>query len=138
MSIGQAMKKFRESMDDDFGTPGALAALFELQGLAITESIAAMVRSPQRSLVQHLQEAFGQVTDVLGMTFKPVVDESSSKVARDLVSILLQQREEARKAKDFAAADAIRAQLDSVGVIVEDKPSGPTWRLKSQVSLKLS
>jgi cysteinyl-tRNA synthetase len=53
---------------------------------------------------------------------RPVVDL--------LVQVALEQRQAARQRKDFAAADAIRDQLEQAGVLVEDTPRGPRWELR--------
>jgi cysteinyl-tRNA synthetase len=47
-----------------------------------------------------------------------------------LVAVALEQRQAARARRDYAAADAIRAQLSEAGIVVEDTPSGPRWTLK--------
>ena len=70
--------------------------------------------------------------DVLGIvTEEPAQAGGVSEKALDkLVGILIAQRAEARKAKDFARADAIRAKLDEAGIILEDSPQGTQWRSK--------
>jgi cysteinyl-tRNA synthetase len=51
-------------------------------------------------------------------------------VVDSLVSMVLEQRQEARKRKDYATADRIRDQLAEMGIAVEDTPQGPRWELK--------
>ena len=51
------------------------------------------------------------------------------RVVDSLVAVALEQREAARARRDFAAADAIRAQLTSIGITIEDTPAGPRWTL---------
>jgi cysteinyl-tRNA synthetase len=46
------------------------------------------------------------------------------------VNVLIEQRNEARRNKDFVKADVLRDKLDEMGIILEDKPDGTTWRLK--------
>jgi cysteinyl-tRNA synthetase len=137
--VEQARRKFCDAMDDDFGTPSALAALFELQGVVLRESLAAAIRPPNRSVVHELRGLFQEIaTNALGLEFKTVADDRTQKTLSALVNILLRQRELARKAKDYATADAIRKQLDESGIVVEDTPDGPHWRQKRVVSLRLS
>jgi cysteinyl-tRNA synthetase len=60
--------------------------------------------------------------DQPGESLRPVLDA--------LVRVALDQRDAARKRKDFAAADAIRDELQGAGVLVEDTPRGPRWELR--------
>ena len=138
-AVDRARRGFEEAMDNDFGTPSALAALFELQHAVLLESMATMIRPPNRTVVQELRSAFEKIgLTCLGLQFRPVSDDRTQKVLNGVVGMLLNQREVARKAKDFAAADAIRQQLDNLGIAVEDTPEGPHWRRKHKVSLRLS
>jgi cysteinyl-tRNA synthetase len=73
------------------------------------------------------------MTDVLGIDpARWAAADTSDLVSTvdSLVQVALEQRENARRRKDFAAADVIRDQLASAGVIVEDTPSGPRWTVK--------
>ena len=70
--------------------------------------------------------------DVLGVVKDqyPQAGGGDEKVVDELVSILIQQRCEARGRKDFATGDAIRDKLDEIGITLEDKPGETTWRRK--------
>jgi cysteinyl-tRNA synthetase len=122
---------FAAAMDDDLGTPAAVAVLYDT------------VREGNRLLdAGEVDEAFQKrhevtlMLDVLGLDpADPAWPSSDGADARltdavdALVKGLLERREEARKAKDFAAADAIRDQIKAAGIEVEDTPTGPKWSL---------
>jgi len=138
MAVERIRARFREAMDDDFGTPGAVAALFELAHTVMGESMAVFMREPNRIVVEAIRKAFVEIgTEALGITFKPAADDRTEKMLVGLVNFALRQREAAREAKDFKTADAVRTQLDNIGITVEDTPQGPTWRRKQIVSLRL-
>ncbi len=132
-----AEQQFQEAMDDDFGTPSALAALFEVQGVILVEGLATVLRPPNRAVVKRIRESFETMAcNVLGFTFAQEQDKSSDKLLSSVVNILLQQRETAREAKDYETADAIRDQLDNAGITVQDTPQGPRWERKHRVWYK--
>jgi cysteinyl-tRNA synthetase len=114
--------RFREAMDDDFNTPLAVAELFDLANqVNKTKSVddarqlkalAGVLGLLQREPQQFLRAGVGDET----------IDEANILEA-------IEQRKAAKKARDFAAADRIRADLLEAGVILEDKPDGTTnWR----------
>jgi len=118
---------FAAAMDDDLGTPGAVAVLHDT------------VREGNRALAagEDATATAGAVVamlDVLGLNPADPAwgapaggDESLHHAVGVLVRGLLDQRAAAREAKDWAAADAIRDQLKEAGVEVADSPTGPTW-----------
>ena len=116
-------KRFREAMDDDFNTPLAVAALFDLasevnrsksvdtarQLKALAGVLGLLERTPQ----QFLQAG---TPDAGGLDEAAIVDAIARRAA-------------AKKARNFAESDAIRAELTAAGVVLEDKPDGTTnWR----------
>ena len=122
---------FASAMDDDLGTPAAVAALFEAIRTG-NQAVAAGDKETARSRLL----AVASMLDVLGLNpgspewadrdagsdLTPVVD--------GLVGALLQQRAAARAAKDWAAADAIRDTLAATGLKITDTPDGATWSLE--------
>jgi len=70
--------------------------------------------------------------DCLGIVREEYVETGGAddKMVDGLVGILIEQRSQARKRKDFAAADAIRGKLNKLGIVLEDKPEGTGWRTK--------
>jgi cysteinyl-tRNA synthetase len=125
---------FRAAMEDDFNTPGAVAVLFEMvtAGNALVERAESNAAGATRELTAHLA-AFSGLAATLGLD---PVTQWGSDAARDaarvvgpLVEYLLELRERARKARDFETSDEIRKRLAEAGIVVEDRPGGPRWRL---------
>lgn len=120
----QALRDYHEGLDDDLNTADALGAVFEF----IRETNIAMdqgrFRRGNAASAQRLLDDFDAVFDVL----KPTVHEGS--LTDEEVEALVRQRTEAKKARDFARADQIRAQLLEKGIIVEDTRDGVRWKRK--------
>ena len=116
-----ARDRFVEAMDDDLNTPQALAALFDLARDVNRAS------AEGRSVVA-AQETLRELAGVLGLSLRePETAEDAEFAAR--VEALVARRAELRAARDFAGADAVRAELAAMGVELADSPSGPTtWR----------
>jgi cysteinyl-tRNA synthetase len=112
---------FTEAMDDDFGTPEALATVFSLAKEA-NAAIDAGDREEAATLVATVRELAG----VLGLEIG--VDEAVS----DDVAAAIEEREQARANKDWARADAIRDELRAKGIELEDTPNGTVWRRASE------
>ncbi len=110
--------KFIISMDDDLNTADAIAAIFELVK-NINTSISA---SSSKELVEKALGLFNELTDVLGIVKKEkeVLDEEIEK--------LIEERQKARKEKNYQLADKIRDDLKDRGIILEDTPQGVKWK----------
>ena len=122
---------FSAAMDADLNAPAAVAAIHELvtagnEALTAAERGDAAARSRVAGLAQALTE-LGD--DVLGLHLEASLADAAGveRQLATLVESLLEQRAEARTARDFAAADAIRDQLTAAGVVVEDRPDGARW-----------
>jgi len=141
----ETRRRFCQAMDDDFNTASALGALFDLARDANrTMSEGKMTRAGLVLIANAFADLAGQVLGLAG--FRPVGLGHMELVATlmpesaDLeqvrargnraVQFLIDMRSEARKAKNFAQADAIRKWLDGIGIALEDGPTGTTWRFK--------
>jgi cysteinyl-tRNA synthetase len=107
-------RRFKESMDDDFGTPEAVAVLFEL---------ANRVNSGEKRLAGQLK-ALGGVIGILQRDPQAFLQGRPE----DWIEGKIAEREAARKRRDYAAADRIRKELLERGIVVEDKDGKTTWR----------
>jgi len=114
--------KFADSLADDLNISGALAALFdyvrELNKLMDANSIGGAAAKKALDTIAHFDE-------VLALCQPDATDDVPAEIVE-----LAEQRQQARKAKDFAKADAIRNQLDAQGWVVEDTPKGPRIKRK--------
>ena len=103
-------------MDDDLNTADALGVLFEFARAANT-----FVTEPRgKRAVERAKALFDELTGVLGLLVHKKEEEFPAEA-----QAFLEQRQQARKAKDFARADAIRDELKALGYTVEDTANGP-------------
>jgi cysteinyl-tRNA synthetase len=121
-------ERFQAALDDDLNVPAALAVLFEL----VAESNPLIVRRERgdSAVAPELAARFATFLALTGrLGFTPVDDLPDPAAFRPLLDLLLDLRERARAARDFAVADAIRDRLAAAGIRVEDRPGGPRWHL---------
>jgi cysteinyl-tRNA synthetase len=121
---------FIAAMNDDLGTPAAVAVLHN----AVREGNLALDAGEGDLVAARLAEVLGML-GILGLdatsgVWERGVDQQLTAVVDGLVTELLKHREAARERKDFAAADAIRDSLAALGVEVSDTPQGPRWRVR--------
>ncbi len=113
------VEKFEAAMDDDFNTADAVAAVFDLVRYCNSNTDA----KSSKEYLKKLSALLLKLTDVLGL----IVDKEEDILEAD-IERLIKEREEARKAKDFARADAIRGELLSKGIILKDTREGVQWK----------
>lgn len=125
--VHRAVHSFEHALDDDLNVPAALAALFTF----VRESNAALDRG--RSFLptdihaaRHALDRIDRILGLFGLARSATRAEAS---LAEWVEERLARRQLARARRDFAAADSIRDELASAGVIVEDTPHGPRWKL---------
>ncbi|MGH2460463.1 MAG: cysteine--tRNA ligase [Chloroflexota bacterium] len=114
-------ERFVDAMDDDFNTTSALAQLFELA----KEINRAREAGVPAAGVAGAQSTLLRLAGVLGLTLE---EPKENLGAKPFVDLLLTIRQELRSAKQFALADRIRHDLEDLGVAVEDRAGGTTWR----------
>jgi cysteinyl-tRNA synthetase len=119
--IRQAQQQFEEGMDDDLNISLGLAAIFEF--IRDVNRLLADGRLSQGN-AQAVMATMRQFDRVLGL-----LDEEEGAVDAE-VARLAEEREQARKRRDFATADRLRTQIATLGYVIEDTPRGP--RLKRQ------
>ncbi len=111
--------KFDEAMDDDFNTADAIAAIFELVKFANTHAN----EGAGREFLKALKDEIVMLSDICGL----IVEKKQEMLAED-IEALIEERQAARKAKDFKRADEIRSELLSKGIILEDTREGVKWK----------
>ena len=111
--------KFDEAMDDDFNTADAISAIFELVKFANTHADAAS----SSAFLQALKEEIVMLSDICGL-----VVEKRKEMLDEEIEALIKERQEARKAKNFARADEIRDILTEKGILLEDTREGVKWK----------
>jgi cysteinyl-tRNA synthetase len=111
--------KFEVAMDDDFNTADAVSAVFELVKFANTNASA----SQSKEYLDELYQRIKILCDILGI----IVDREAEILAEDIEK-LIEERQAARKAKNFARADEIRDELLAKGIVLEDTREGVKWK----------
>ncbi len=111
--------KFIEKMDDDFNTADAIATIFDLvKDINTNVSI-----SSSKKLVQYSLELIRELGKTLGILQKSTVYDLDAEI-----DMLVQQRQQARKEKNWALSDKIRDELKDKGIVLEDTPQGVRWK----------
>ncbi len=113
------VKAFESAMEDDFNTADAAAAVFDLVKYSNTTADA----GSSKEFLQKLLDRLVSLTDVLGL----IVDRKEEMLDGEIEK-LIEERQAARKAKDFARADAIRDELLEKGIILKDTREGVQWK----------
>jgi cysteinyl-tRNA synthetase len=121
--------QFTAALDDDLGTPAAVAAVHE----AVRQGNTALAADDDEAVAAALGSVRAMLAvlglDPLDPRWADAGDQELADATDGLVSLALEQREAARARRDYAAADAIRDRLSALGVQVEDTPQGPRWEL---------
>lgn len=120
-------QRFIDAMEDDFNTALALGALYELvretNRWALDREFRPTV--PGLRAVDSVLQILEELGGILGIWFDETVDDGLSDAA---IEALVQERQEARKNKDWQRADAVRDQLKAAGIVLEDTPQGIRWK----------
>ena len=112
-------QQFIEAMDDDLNTADGLAAVFEL----VRDINVSVLQSGSKALIADAIKLFDELTDVLGIVYPhEQADDLDAEVEK-----MIEARQAARKAKNWAEADRIRDELKDKGIVLEDTPQGVKW-----------
>ncbi|MBP2071945.1 cysteine--tRNA ligase [Thermoanaerobacterium butyriciformans] len=111
-------RRFEEAMDDDFNTADAISVLFEM----VRDINTNIDGNSPKELIEYILDIFLKLSSVLGISYK------KRELLDDEIKKLIEKREEARKAKNWAEADKIRDELKKQGIALEDTPSGVRWK----------
>lgn len=111
-------RAFTEAMEDDLNTADALAAVFTL----VRDINTAVAAGAGKAAIEAFISVFDELTGVLGLVYNRNTNSLDKEVEE-----LIEKRTAARKARDFAAADAIRDRLREMGIVLEDTPQGVKW-----------
>jgi len=113
-------KQFEEAMDDDFNTADAISVLFEMAKTANAN----LNGNSSKKLVEYILEMFLKLSDVLGLSYK----NAETEIEDEEILRLIEERQKARKEKNWKLADEIRDKLKERGIILEDTPEGVRWK----------
>lgn len=119
VQAGKFAEEFEAAMDDDFNTADAISSIFELVKFANTNAAA----ESSKAYLCELKALIVKLSDVLGL----IVEKEEEMLDQD-IEALIEERQAARKARDFARADEIRAELLEKGIILEDTREGVKWK----------
>ncbi len=131
-SINTMHRNFESAMDEDFNTAGALGAIFKCVGevnqfLTATEGISSDERG---SVLSRAYKSLVEVCSVLGIYVEEeVASDTHAALTEQLMSLILEVREDARQRKDWETADKIRDQLEQLNVELQDSRAGTTWKI---------
>jgi cysteinyl-tRNA synthetase len=121
-------ERFLAALDDDLNVPAALAVLFDL--VADTNPLIGKAERGDAAAADTLRQRLATFGDLAGrLGFTPLLDLPDAAAFPAVLDLVLDLRERARAARDFAAADMVRERLAAVGIRVEDRIGGPRWHL---------
>jgi cysteinyl-tRNA synthetase len=121
---------FSDAMNDDLAVPTALATISEALktgNSAITAGDKAVIASAPMKFVEH--SMYWVATHLIQLLHQAAHGEDMTAALDGVIKLALEQRTAARERKDFAASDAIRDGLASLGITIEDTAQGPRWSI---------
>lgn len=120
--LSKYREHFIEALDDDFNTADAISVIFEM--VRDINSAVQSENNPSKALARGACEAFSELTDTLGLLYGGGEEAGLD----DEVEALIKAREQARREKNYAAADEMRGRLTGMGIVLEDTPQGVKWK----------
>ncbi|MGI6368327.1 MAG: cysteine--tRNA ligase [Anaerolineae bacterium] len=124
--LDTARNAFEASMDDDFGTPGAIAALFDLSRATNVQLGTGLTQGDLMAIDGAFKRLAG---DVLGVLPDELGESDAPELSRGLIELLIETRRNLRAARAFDLADQVRDGLGALGVQLQDGPEGTSWTI---------
>lgn len=113
------VKKYEDAMDDDLNTADAISVIFELVKYANVN----VTEESSKATVELVLNTIEKLCDILG-----IITEKKEEILDSDIEALIEERQAARKSKNFSRADEIRDQLSNMGIILEDTREGVKWK----------
>jgi len=118
--INELREKFEHEMDDDFNTANAISVLFDL---AKEANVYLQLEQTSTDVIRKFQDTIVTLLNVLGINI-----QQEQQLLDEDIENLIEERNQARKDRDFGRADEIRDMLKNKGIILEDTPQGVRWK----------
>ncbi|MEM2112352.1 MAG: cysteine--tRNA ligase [Candidatus Bathyarchaeia archaeon] len=127
--VRKAKERFEEAMDDDFNTPLAISAIFDV--VKAVNSYVEKNGKIETSAKKEIYETFTKLLDVLGIKLEVTEQKTvQAEDIRNLMALIIEIRQELRKRGDWKTADEIRDKLQKIGFVLEDTVEGTRWKMK--------
>jgi len=123
--VSQHKEKFIEAMDDDFNTPAAIATLVNL-AKEVEKSIPSGL---DEKTIRNIFETLKEMCSIIGIFEGREDKKTFREISAELVNLIVEIRDEARRKNDWETSDRIRDRLRKIGVILEDTAEGTKWRV---------
>ena len=123
--IEETKSKFEEKIAEDLNTPQAIATIFTMINKVNTLDSHGQI---SKKVAQKIVDFLKKIDEILGVNI--VIEDEESEILPEEVEKLIEERQQARKAKNFARADEIRNILANNGIILQDTPKGVSWSIK--------
>jgi cysteinyl-tRNA synthetase len=117
---------FLAAMNDDFNTPQAIAALFDLSREVHHEL--ATDSAISLSSLQEIDGLYNELTNILGLRLGAERESTDAAAVDGLMDLIIELRKDIRARKLYALSDKIRDSLKALGIVLEDKKESTTWR----------
>ncbi len=121
LKIKEYVAKYEAAMEDDLNTADAISVIFEMVKLANSS----ITSNNAKSVITEIYETIGKLCDILG-----IITKVENEILDSDIEALIEERQAARKARNFARADEIRDMLAAQGILLEDTREGVKWKRK--------